>query len=177
MSLIFLAVICGFLRLGYATTTLLDGIVTSEQLQAARVAAIELSGCVMEYFEKASAKTEQGLIADLAARYASGELEQIPALGMMLTLFSAAGESTASLLGSAAWILADRPESNGGFVRTLNCWEFHRRGIALRVAVSWPLPICMARHHVGRRRGARQFSSFADVGSSQPRSGPLRGIQ
>jgi cytochrome P450 len=27
----------------------------------------------------------------------------------MLTLFSAAGESTASLLGSAAWILADRP--------------------------------------------------------------------
>ena len=32
------------------------------------------------------------------------------ALGIMLTLFSAAGESTASLLGSAAWILADRPE-------------------------------------------------------------------
>jgi cytochrome P450 len=28
----------------------------------------------------------------------------------MLTLFGAAGESTASLLGSAAWILADRPE-------------------------------------------------------------------
>ena len=28
----------------------------------------------------------------------------------MLTLFSAAGESTASLLGSAAWILTDRPE-------------------------------------------------------------------
>lgn len=27
----------------------------------------------------------------------------------MLTLFSAAGESTASLLGSAAWILTDRP--------------------------------------------------------------------
>jgi cytochrome P450 len=28
----------------------------------------------------------------------------------MLTLFSAAGESTASLLGSAAWILVSRPE-------------------------------------------------------------------
>ncbi len=46
----------------------------------------------------------------MAARCASGELEQTPALAIMLTLFSAAGESTASLLGSAAWILADRPE-------------------------------------------------------------------
>ena len=43
-------------------------------------------------------------------RYASGELKQLPALGMRLTPFSAAGESTASLLGSAAWILTDRPD-------------------------------------------------------------------
>lgn len=98
------------IRLGYATTTLLDGIVTPEQLEAVGMAAIELSAYVMEHFEKASAGAENGLIADLAARYASGDLEQLPALGIMLTLFSAAGESTASLLGSAAWILADRPE-------------------------------------------------------------------
>jgi cytochrome P450 len=97
------------IRLGYATTTLLDGIVTPDQLKAAGMAAIDLSGYVLEHFEKASTGTEHGLIADLAARYASGELEQLPALGMMLTLFSAAGESTASLLGSAAWILTDRP--------------------------------------------------------------------
>lgn len=98
------------IRLGYATTTLLDGIVTPDQLDAAGAAAMELSGYVLAQFEQASANTEHGLIADLAARCASGELEQLPALGMMLTLFSAAGESTASLLGSAAWILADRPE-------------------------------------------------------------------
>ncbi len=98
------------IRLGYATTTLLDGIVTPAQLEAAGVAAIELSAYVLEHFEKASTTAEHGLIGDLAARYASGELEQLPALGIMLTLFSAAGESTASLLGSAAWILADRPE-------------------------------------------------------------------
>jgi len=98
------------IRLGYATTTLLDGIVTPDQLAAAGVAAMELSGYVLEHFEKAGASGEDGLIADLAARYASGELEQTPALAMMLTLFSAAGESTASLLGSAAWILTDRPE-------------------------------------------------------------------
>ncbi|SPM29799.1 cytochrome P450 [Mycobacterium terramassiliense] len=98
------------IRLGYATTTLLDGIVTPDQLEAAFAAALELSGYVTEHFEKASAETEYGLIADLAARCASGELDQLPALGIMLTLFSAAGESTASLLGSAGWILAARPE-------------------------------------------------------------------
>lgn len=97
------------IRLGYATTTLLDGIVTSEQLEQAGLAAMELSGYVLEHFEKASGESESGLIADLAARYASGELEQLPALGIMLTLFSAAGESTASLLGSAAGVLTDRP--------------------------------------------------------------------
>jgi cytochrome P450 family 144 len=98
------------IRLGYAATTLLDGIVTPDQLQAAGMAAIELSAYVLEHFEKAGTDAEHGLIADLAARYASGELGQTPALGMMITLFSAAGESTASLLGSAAWILTDRPE-------------------------------------------------------------------
>ncbi|OBI12752.1 cytochrome [Mycobacterium sp. E2327] len=97
------------IRLGYATTTLLDGIVTPDQLQQAFAAALELSGYVTEHFEKASENAESGLIADLAARCASGELEQLPAMGIMMTLFSAAGESTASLLGSAAWILADRP--------------------------------------------------------------------
>lgn len=97
------------IRLGYATTTLLDGIVTPVQLAEAGAAAMELFGYVLERFERTSANGEYGLIADLAARYASGELEQTPALGIMLTLFSAAGESTASLLGSAAWILTDRP--------------------------------------------------------------------
>ena len=97
------------IRLSYATTTLLDGIVTTEQVEQAGLAAMGLSAYVLEHFEKASGKPESGLIGDLAARYASGELEQVPALGIMLTLFSAAGESTASLLGSAAWILTDRP--------------------------------------------------------------------
>ncbi len=98
------------IRLGYATTTLLDGIVTTDQLDAARAAVIELAGYVMAHFEEANAGGEPGLIADLAARYASGELEQMPALEIMLTLFGAGGESTASLLGSAAWILAERDE-------------------------------------------------------------------
>ena len=98
------------IRLAYAATTLLDGVVTADQLMAAGAAALELSNYVLQHFERANATTEHGLIADLAARYASGELEQLPAMGMMITLFSAAGESTASLLGSAAWILTDRPD-------------------------------------------------------------------
>jgi hypothetical protein len=78
---------------GHATTTLLDGIVTPDQPEAGG-AAIELSGyvlAVLAHFEKASTSAEQGLIGDLAARYAAGELEQLPALGMMLTLLSTAG--------------------------------------------------------------------------------------
>jgi cytochrome P450 len=98
------------IRLGYASTTLLDGIVAADQFRAAGMAAFELSSYVVEHFEKSSASNEYGLIPDLAARCASGELDQTPALAIMLTLFGAAGESTASLLGSAAWILADRPE-------------------------------------------------------------------
>jgi cytochrome P450 family 144 len=98
------------IRLAYASTTLLDGIVAADQLQAAGMAAFELSSYVVTHFEQSSASDEYGLIPDLAARCASGELEQTPALAIMLTLFGAAGESTASLLGSAAWILADRPE-------------------------------------------------------------------
>lgn len=96
------------IRLGYATTTLLDGIVSPPQLEAAGMAALELSGYVLEHFANAD-DAGQGLIGDLAARNRSGELDQLPALAIMLTLFSAAGESTASLLGSAAWLLADRP--------------------------------------------------------------------
>ncbi|MBW0018148.1 MAG: cytochrome P450 [Mycobacterium sp.] len=98
------------IRLGFATTTLLDGVVTQAQLEAAGVAAFELSTYVMGHFERASASAESGLISDMAARYARGEVDQVAAMGIMLTLFSAAGESTASLLGSAAWILAERPD-------------------------------------------------------------------
>jgi cytochrome P450 family 144 len=98
------------IRLGYATTTMLDGVVSQAQLEAAGIAAFELSSYVMEHFEKTSGTDEPGLIPDMAARYAAGEVDQMAAMGIMLTLFSAAGESTASLLGSGAWILADRPD-------------------------------------------------------------------
>ncbi len=45
------------IRLGYATTTLLDGIVTPEQLGQAGLAAMELSGYVLEPFRKGQRQT------------------------------------------------------------------------------------------------------------------------
>ncbi|MDR3663067.1 MAG: cytochrome P450 [Mycobacterium sp.] len=126
------------IQLGYATTTLLDGVVSPAQLEAAGGAAMELAGYVMEHFAKAGESSQDGLIGDLAARYGSGELEQLPALGIMLTLFSAAGESTASLLGSAAWILVShsdvqeqvraQPELLGTFVEETLRYESPFRG-------------------------------------------------
>jgi cytochrome P450 family 144 len=126
------------IRLGFATTTLLDGVVSPAQLEAAGVAVMELSGYVMEHFGKAGENPQPGLISDLAGRYAAGELEQLPALGIMLTLFSAAGESTASLLGSAAWILVShsdiqeqvraRPELLGAFIEETLRYESPFRG-------------------------------------------------
>jgi cytochrome P450 family 144 len=125
-------------RLSYATTTLLDGVVSPTQLEAASMAAMELSGYVMEHFAKAGESPAPGLIGDLAAHYASGELEQLPALAIMLTLFGAAGESTASLLGSAAWILVNHsdiqeqvrahPELLGAFIEETLRYESPFRG-------------------------------------------------
>lgn len=126
------------IRTAYATTTLLDGVVSPTQLEAAGVAAMELAGYVMEHFATAGERRAPGLIGDLAARYASGELEQAPALAIMLTLFSAAGESTASLLGSAAWILVTQshiqeqlradPELLGAFIEETLRYESPFRG-------------------------------------------------
>lgn len=126
------------IRLGYAATTLVDGFVGQAQLEAAGMAAMELSGYVMEHFEKAGESAQPGLIGDLGARYASGELEQYPALAIMMTLFSAAGESTASLLGSAAWILVSHsdiqeqvrahPDLLGAFIEETLRYESPFRG-------------------------------------------------
>ncbi len=95
------------IRWGYASAGILNAIVTPDQLSASGTAALELSGYIAGHIE--CAEKRPGLLGDLAARCASGELDQLPALAMMVTLFSAAGESTASLLGSAVRILAEFP--------------------------------------------------------------------
>jgi cytochrome P450 family 144 len=95
---------------GYAATQLLEGLVSADQLAAAGVAVMELSGYITERFRQAAADPQDNLLGELATACASGELDMVSAQVMMVILFAAGGESTASLLGSAAWMLANRPD-------------------------------------------------------------------
>jgi cytochrome P450 family 144 len=95
---------------GYAATQLLEGLVSEDQLVASGLAVMELAEYITKHFRQAETDPQDNLIGELATACASGELDIISAQAMMVTLFAAGGESTASLLGSAAWMLAHRPD-------------------------------------------------------------------
>jgi cytochrome P450 family 144 len=98
------------MRWGYAATQMLEGLISEEQLAAAGVAVMELSGYISEQFARAATDPQDNLLGELAVACAAGEVDDFAALAIMLILFAAGGESTASLLGSAMWILANRPD-------------------------------------------------------------------
>ena len=95
---------------GYAATQLLEGLVSDAQLAAAGVAILELTRYINEQFARAAVDRPDNLLGELSAACAAGELDMVSAQVMMVTLFAAGGESTASLLGSAVWMLANRPD-------------------------------------------------------------------
>lgn len=95
---------------GCSATQVVEGLVTREQLQSATVAVLELSAYIAEQFRIAVAAPRDDLLGDLATACADGVIDDPAAMTMMITLFSAGGESTASLIGSAAWILATHPD-------------------------------------------------------------------
>lgn len=95
---------------GYAATQLLEGLVSDEQLAASGMAVMELASYISAQFDHAAADPHDNLLGELATACASGELDTVTALAILVILFAAGGESTASLLGSAAWILANRPD-------------------------------------------------------------------
>lgn len=94
----------------YAVTQLLDGLVDSEQLTASGIAAVELGGYLTERFGEALANPDENLLGDLAAHCAAERLSPDTAVPMLIQLVGAGGESTASLIGSAVWILSRRPD-------------------------------------------------------------------
>ncbi len=98
------------MRWGYASTKVVEGLVDEEELTAAGVAVMELARYIHEHFQQATDAPQDNLLGDLAAARAAGDLTDLTALNIMATLFSAGGESTASLIGSAAHILATRPD-------------------------------------------------------------------
>ncbi|MEV0359765.1 cytochrome P450 [Nocardia sp. NPDC050697] len=97
-------------RWGYAATQVVEGLVDAERMREAVAAVLELAAYVTDRFREAAAAPRPDLLGDLATACAAGELDDPVALAIMITLFSAGGESTASLLGTAAWILATRPD-------------------------------------------------------------------
>lgn len=97
-------------RWGYAATQFVEGLVGPEQLAAAGADVMALGGYITEEFQRAAADPHDDLLGELATACADGSMDDITALTMMITLFSAGGESTASLIGSAAWVLATQPD-------------------------------------------------------------------
>ncbi|WP_299562747.1 cytochrome P450 [uncultured Mycolicibacterium sp.] len=97
-------------RWGYAATQVVEGLVGADQLADAMVAVGELTGYITDRFARAAAAPRDDLLGDLVRACAAGELTEAAAQAMLIILFSAGGESTASLLGSAAWLLATRPD-------------------------------------------------------------------
>lgn len=125
-------------RWGCAASQLVEGLVTPEHMASAEAAVIELSGYISEQFQSAADASTDSLLGDLAAACARGEIDPTAAQVMMITLFSAGGESTSSLLGSAAWILGrhadvqrqvrDQPELFGAFLEEVLRYEPPFRG-------------------------------------------------
>jgi cytochrome P450 len=94
----------------YASTQLLDGLVDEERLAASGIAAMEMGNYIRDQFVRAAADPKDNLLGALATACNAGEFDELTAQMMMIILFSAGGESTASLLGNSMEILATRPD-------------------------------------------------------------------
>jgi cytochrome P450 len=126
------------IRWGYSATQVVEGLVTQDQMDAAGIAVMELSAYITEQFQQAAENPQDDLLGELTTACATGELDDFAALAMMITLFSAGGESTASLIGSAAWVLATQhdiqqhvrshPENLGAFLEEVLRYEPPFRG-------------------------------------------------
>lgn len=91
---------------GYASTQLLDGLMSGDELAASMAAIGELSAYITTRLHTAATNPRDDLIGVLAKACAAGELDAFTAQLILVSLFSAGGESTASLLGTAVAILA-----------------------------------------------------------------------
>lgn len=113
-------------RWGYASTQLLDGLMSGEDLAASMSAIGELSAYITTRLKQAAANPSDDLIGALAKAQAAGDLDPFTAQLILVSLFSAGGESTASLLGTAVEMLAtdadlqsrlrDQPDLLGVFI-------------------------------------------------------------
>ena len=97
-------------RWGYASTQLLDGLLSDDSVSASMKSLGELNAYIVEHLNRAESAPRDDLISVLATVSAEGQLDRFTAQMILISLFSAGGESTASLLGTAVTILATQPE-------------------------------------------------------------------
>ncbi|CRK52225.1 Cytochrome P450 144 [Rhodococcus sp. RD6.2] len=94
----------------YDSTEMLGGVVTETELPALTTSAARLAGHLYSAFQRAQGDPRDDLLGDLARACASGAVTADEAVLILVQLVGAGGESTAGLIGSAARLLADRPE-------------------------------------------------------------------
>ncbi len=96
-------------RWGYASTQLLDGLMSAGDLAASMAAIGELDAYLATRLRLAGADPRDDLMGVLATACEAGDLDDFTARLILVSLFSAGGESTASLLGTAVAVLATDP--------------------------------------------------------------------
>ena len=97
-------------RWGYASTQLLDGLLSEDSVNASMKSLGELNAYIVEHLNRAQSAPSDDLISVLATVCTEGQLDRFTAQMILISLFSAGGESTASLLGTAVTILATQPQ-------------------------------------------------------------------
>ena len=93
-------------RWGYASTQLLDGLLSEDLVTASMASLGELNEYIVGHLTAAQESPGDDLIGVLAAACAGGQIDRFTAQMILISLFSAGGESTASLLGTAVTTLA-----------------------------------------------------------------------
>lgn len=97
-------------RWGYASTQLLDGLLSEDGVNASMASLGELNDYIAEHLTAAQADPADDLIGVLATACNQGHIDRFTAQMILISLFSAGGESTASLLGTAVTTLATDPD-------------------------------------------------------------------
>jgi cytochrome P450 len=137
-------------RWGYASTQLLDGLLSEEQVNASMTSLGELNSYIVERLAAADDEPGDDLIGVLATACKGGQLERFTAQMILISLFSAGGESTASLLGTAVDFMAadaglqrrlrDDPKLLGPFVeetlRLEPSFRAHHRHVVVDTALA-----------------------------------------
>jgi cytochrome P450 len=100
---------------GYASVELIGGFCPDEEIPALQATLVELGPAIAAFAAAREDPTEEdGSISGVLARAVlAGDIDELEAFAMIATLLAAGGESTTSLLGAGARVLADDPDLQG----------------------------------------------------------------